>query len=127
MRGIRVMGGRWLRVLVLPVLAMQVGCFEPSDEAVARLEETKASGEALIEKFDTLEDRFLANQATVKLYTELRERHSSVSEIACKNQNEHFAAMVTHLDKMQQKSRKLRRRQVAEVDAVSLSRTYKKR
>jgi hypothetical protein len=120
------MGGRWLYLTLVPVFAFSVGCFGPSDEAQARLAETKASGEALIAKFDTLEDRFLSNQATVKLYDELRLRHASVSEIACKNQDNHYAQMVEHMEKTTEKSRKLRRRHVAEVDAVSLTRTTKR-
>lgn len=103
------MGRRGVFAVLVPVMMMSVGCFGPSDEAVARLAETKASGDALVKKFDGLEDRFLGNQANIKLYDELRSRHKSVSAIACANQSQHYTAMVKHMDKLTEKSRKMRR------------------
>lgn len=114
-------GKRGLFAILVPVVLLSVGCFGPSDEAKARLAETKASGDALIAKFEGLEDRFLGNQANIKLYDELRERHQSVSAIACANQNEHFAEMVSHLEKTTEKARKLRRSRNVASAKVTLS------
>lgn len=116
------MGGRrWLCAALLPTLLLSVGCMEPADEAKARLAETKASGDALVEKFEGLEERFLANQANVKLYDELRRRHRKVSELACANQGSHYNAMVKHIDRMVERARKLRRRTVVSASNVTLS------
>lgn len=121
------MGGRrWLYAVLVPAVMLSVGCMEPSDEAKARLAETKASGDALVEKFEGLEERFLVNQANVKLYDELRRRHGKVSEIACANQGNHYNAMVKHIDKMVEKARKLRRRTVASASDITLSSVSKK-
>lgn len=116
------MGGwRMLCAVVLPMALLSVGCMEPSDEAKARLAETKASGDALIKQFGGLEDRFLVNQQNVKLYDELRRRHGQVQEVACANQGSHYAQMVQHMEKTTEKARKIRRRNVASAN-VTLSR-----
>jgi hypothetical protein len=43
--------------------------------------------------FDALEDRLLVNQARVRFWREMRERHESATAIACASLEEHAYAM----------------------------------
>src|SRR6478609_5427811 len=94
------------------------GCFGPSKEAEARLAQTKADGDQLLAKFDGLEDRFIGNQANVKFYTQLAERHQQVSQVACGNNEYHFNAMVEHMERQEEKARLLKRNHLAEGEGV---------
>ncbi|MFL5320796.1 MAG: hypothetical protein ACJ790_14130 [Myxococcaceae bacterium] len=100
------------------VLISATGCFGPSQEAQARLAQTKAEGDQLIAKFDGLEDRFIGNQANVKFYGQLAERHSQVSQVACGNNEYHFNAMVEHMERQEEKARLLKRNHLAEGEGV---------
>jgi hypothetical protein len=97
------------------------GCFSPSEEALTRLEETKKSGEELDTAMAGLEERFLGNQHTVQLWGEMARRHGQVSEVACKNHSEHYAAMALKMEQQAEKARSLRKRR--SVAQVSLTRT----
>lgn len=104
-----------MQFVVLAALCLGgVGCFGPSEEAEARLQATKADGEALINKFDGLEERFVGNQANVKFYAELKSRHETVSAVACGNNDAHYNAMVESLEKQTEKARLLKRNHLAE-------------
>ncbi len=67
----------------------------PKDREI-RLERLAAERRALEKTFDHLEDRLVVNQARVRFWTEMRERHESVSAIACAVQDEHADAMALH-------------------------------
>jgi len=95
------------------VLLGATGCFSPPAEALARLEQVKAEGEALENAVDSLEERFLGNQANLAMWDEMARRHRMVSEVACKNHTEHFDQMVKKIVSMEEKARTLRRRRVA--------------
>ncbi len=66
----------------------------PKDREV-RLERLDAQRRALDLTFDRLEDRLITNQARVRFWREMRERHESVSAIACAVQDEHAEEMAT--------------------------------
>lgn len=115
MRGWMVESGRKLLLAVVGCLTLAgSGCLEPSQEAKDRLAQTKADGDALIKKFDGLEDRFIGNQANLQFYTELARRHQQVSEVACGNNEAHFNDMVAKMAKQEEKARLLRRNHIAE-------------
>ena len=84
---------RGASILVLAMLAF-AGC-APSDRDV-RIERARAETRMLAQNLDRLEDRLLANQARVRLWRELKDRHESVSAIACASQEEHAAEMAMH-------------------------------
>lgn len=75
-------------------IAFVVGC-APRDRD-ARLARVAAEGRSLEANLDRLEERLLATQARVRLWRELRERHESVSGIACASQEEHAEGMALH-------------------------------
>lgn len=104
------MAGIRKALLLGAALVGTTGCFEPSEEAVARLEQVKAQAEELDTAMASLEERFLGNQFRVMQWTELAERHQHVSEIACRNHGEHFSKMAAHFEKQNEKARMLKRR-----------------
>jgi outer membrane murein-binding lipoprotein Lpp len=80
---------------VLLASALATGCGAPRDRA-ARLARVSAEGRNLDESLDRLEERLLATQARVRYWREMRERHESVSAVACASQDEHAAEMAIH-------------------------------
>jgi hypothetical protein len=64
----------------------------PKDRGI-RLERLAAERRALDATFDRLEDRLVVNQARVRFWQEMRDRHESVSAIACAVQDEHAEQM----------------------------------
>jgi hypothetical protein len=82
--------------VVLAVLAAlsTLGC-APKDREI-RLERLAAERRALDKTFDHLEDRLVVNQARVRFWNEMRERHESVAAIACAVQDEHADEMASH-------------------------------
>ena len=85
---------RGASILVLAMLAF-AGC-APSDRDI-RIERARAETRMLAQNLDRLEDRLLANQARVRLWRELKDRHESVSAIACASQEEHATEMAMHV------------------------------
>jgi hypothetical protein len=81
---------RYAAVLVAAAVA-GAGC-APRDADVrrARLEAERRNLERTL---DTLEDRLLVNQARVRLWKELRERHESVAAVACASLEQHADEM----------------------------------
>ncbi len=67
----------------------------PKDREI-RLQRLAAERRALDATFDHLEDRLIVNQARVRFWQEMRERHESVSAIACAVQDEHADEMALH-------------------------------
>jgi len=81
--------------LLLATLAL-AACGGPRDADV-RIARARAETRMLSANLDRLEDRLLASQARVHLWQEMRQRHESVSAIACVSQEEHAAEMAMHL------------------------------
>jgi hypothetical protein len=84
-----------LRASPFLLVALVASACAPKDREV-RLARVAAEGRSLEVALDRLEDRLLANQARVRLWRELRERHEGVSAIACAVQEEHAEAMASH-------------------------------
>ncbi len=81
-----------MRAPTIVLAALVALACAPKDREV-RLERLAAQRRALDVTFDRLEDRLLANQARVRFWKEMRERHESVSAIACAVQDEHADEM----------------------------------
>jgi hypothetical protein len=73
--------------------AVAIAC-APSDRDV-RLERLEAERRSLVATFDHLEDRLVVNQARVRFWQEMRERHESVSAIACASLEQHAGEMAS--------------------------------
>lgn len=79
---------------ILVAVAVTAAC-APSDRAV-RLARLAGEKRNLAATLDRLEERLLADQARVRFWREMKERHESVSAIACAVQGEHAAGMALH-------------------------------
>jgi hypothetical protein len=76
---------------ILLVGIVAAGCTPPDrDIRLARLDAERRTLEAT---FDRLEDRLLVNQARVRFWQEMRERHESASAIACASLDQHATEM----------------------------------
>ncbi len=104
------MGVARTAVILIGGLVLGTGCFGPSKEAEERLAQTKRDAEELDGALASLEDRFLGNQYTVQLWSEMARRHGEVTQVACKNHSAHFAEMAEYLEKQTAKARMLKRR-----------------
>ncbi len=62
-------------------------------DADIRLARVAGERRNLEASFERLEERLLANQARVRLWREMRERHESVSAVACVSQEDHAREM----------------------------------
>jgi hypothetical protein len=85
--------------IVAILLCVSAGCAarEGDPGAEARRASFAAERKALDESLDRLEERLLGEQARVSFWTELQARHGAVSQLACKNLEEHARA-VARLD-----------------------------
>lgn len=64
----------------------------------------------LEERFDSLEDRLIADQARVRFWEEMRKRHENVSAIAVANLTQHAEGMALYQEKQQEKRDALARK-----------------
>ena len=109
-----------MRVLIVAsAVVLAAGC-APTDAEV-RLARVAAEKRNLEETFDRLEDRLLVNQARVRFWREMRDRHESVSAIACASLEEHAIEMVQRMDPPGRSS--LHRARVASASETAPART----
>jgi hypothetical protein len=82
------------RLRILLTAGVVIACAPPDREVrIGRLQAERRSLEAT---FDHLEDRLLVNQARVRFWEEMRDRHESVSAIACASLDAHAQEMALH-------------------------------
>ena len=103
-------------ISILVAVAMAAGC-APRDRSVrlARLDGERKNLEASL---DQLEDRLLADQARVRFWREMKDRHEGVAAIACAVQGEHADAMALHALPSEAPSSSLHRAKVAAASSV---------
>ena len=94
------------RPLLLIAGVLGAGCRSPQQRA--RLERLDREKQQMLEQLDDLEARLLADQARVRFWKEMRERHEVVSAIACRNLEGHVAQM----DRYQREQREKRQAKV---------------
>ncbi len=112
----------WGLGLAAMVLCLSSGCGAPPDEAEARLAELQAEEARMDAALDEVETRLLGNQATMHLWQELGRRHQEVSAIQCRVADEHLLGIAKHLEKQEEKARRMhRRRRMAAVDSAMLT------
>jgi hypothetical protein len=81
--------------IIVLAAAAALACAPPDREI--RLERLAAERRAIEATFDHLEERLTVNQARVRFWQEMKERHESVSAIACVVQDEHLQDMAARL------------------------------
>jgi hypothetical protein len=88
-----------LRTLTIAVVAALFAACAPSKEvdvARARLAAERRNLEAT---FEALEDRLVVNQARVRFWKEMRDRHESVTAVACATNDRHAEDMARVLNR----------------------------
>jgi hypothetical protein len=116
---------REVRLRQLPVVGAVAGLLLVacgSREPDIRLVRVRAERRNLEATLDRLEDRMLASQARVRLWQALRERHESVSAIACASQEEHADGMALHQLKQPSSLDRARVAAVSPAPAATLAR-----
>ncbi len=113
-------GSGWQGGAVVACLVLTGGCFSPPEEAVARLEQTRAEAASLHGALDEVEERLLGNHAKLTLWSELAERHQQVSEIACGNFTRHTEAMAALMRAQDAKARRLEQRARRAMEAAGM-------
>lgn len=100
-----------LPLLVGALLLFSTGCVgEALEEQQRALEEEQADRLA---RLDRLEGRLIGMAARQRAWSELRDRHARISEIACENVADHVVAMEAHRVKQREKTREMRARKRA--------------
>lgn len=106
---------RTLSPIACAVALFCSGCVgEALEEQRLALEEEQTARLAQLERLET---RLLGVAARQRAWSELRERHARVSEIACENVAEHATAMEAHRVKQREKVREMRARRRAAAKA----------
>ncbi len=96
---------RWRQVLLVGLFAAGCG---PRDADV-RLRRLQVERQALLIQLDHLEDRMVADQARVRFWREMRQRHESVTAVACNNLDSHAESMAMLARQQTDKQAMLRR------------------
>jgi hypothetical protein len=94
---------------VILLLVALAGCGRRDADA-ARRQRLAADRRGLEESLEQLEDRMLSDQARVRFWRELRERHERVSAVACTNLDRHAEAMAMLQDQQRHKRDALARK-----------------
>jgi hypothetical protein len=79
---------------ILLAIALATAC-APKDRAV-RLARVAGERKNLEASLEQLEERLLADQSRVRFWREMKDRHESVSAVACASQEEHAQGMAMH-------------------------------
>ncbi len=106
----------------LVVLAAMVACAacaaRPADDREVRRQRLEADHRALVAQLEDLQARLIVDAERVRFWQEMRDRHQSVSAIACTSQEAHAIAMAEYLEHEQTVSRHPTPRRQARVAAV---------
>ncbi len=88
--------GPRVRALLAAIAVVACAACVPRDREV-RLRRDESEHRALMARLEELQARLLADQARVRYWTEMRERHASTSAIACSTLESHALAMAQRL------------------------------
>lgn len=92
-------GGTRVKEVVLAAMLACVACAAaPAGDRDVRLQRIEADHRALMAQLDDLQARLLVDGERVRFWEEMRNRHQSVSAIACTSQEAHAIAMAEYLE-----------------------------
>src|SRR5512138_1510420 len=91
-RGSRVKG-----VVLTAMLALTACAGAPGADREVRRQRLEADHQALVAQLEDLQARLLVDAARVRFWEDMRERHESISAIACTSQEAHAIAMAEYL------------------------------
>ena len=108
--------------ILLIALAFSAACVPSKNDREVRLERLQGEHRALQAQLEDLQARLLVGRERVRFWEEMRDRHASVSAIACTSQEAHAAAMALSLEQERESAtldQRLRQARVAAVHAES--------
>lgn len=82
---------------LLAALALLAACGRTARDLEVRRARLAAEQRDLVATLEHLEDRLLVNQARVRFWREMRDRHDGVTAVACASQEQHAEEMARHL------------------------------
>ena len=85
------------RVVLTAVFACAACVGRPGADREVRLQRLEADHKALVARLDDLQARLLVDAERVRFWEDMRDRHESVSAIACTSQDAHAIAMAEYL------------------------------
>ncbi|GEJ57711.1 hypothetical protein AMYX_24520 [Anaeromyxobacter diazotrophicus] len=94
---------------VMLLAGCRAACGEPRALVEARAR-WNAERRALDERLDALEERLLADQARVRFWGEMRERHGNVAAVACSSLAHHAESVAAYEEQQRAKMSELTRR-----------------
>jgi len=74
---------------------------KPAGDREVRRQRLEADHRALVAKLDDLQARLMVDAERVRFWEEMRDRHQSVSAVACTSQEAHAMAMVEYREREQ--------------------------
>jgi hypothetical protein len=110
-----------IHVFIGACLLAVTGCGDSSEVEAARTQ-LLAERAALENALDDLQARLLVNRARVGFWTDLAERHESVSAVACASNEGHAEEMARLLQGRPEKRQGLRRQVAARTGPIAPSR-----
>lgn len=83
-----------MKVLVLTGMLVCAACaVQPESDRAVRRERLDSEHRALVAQIDELQARLLVDAERVRFWEQMRDRHETVSAIACTSQEAHAVAM----------------------------------
>ena len=87
-------GGPRVKERILGIaLACSAACAGSTGDREVRLERLSSENRALLAQLEDLQARLIVDQERVRFWEEMRDRHASVSAIACASQDAHSTGM----------------------------------
>ena len=91
-----------MKVLVLTGMLVCAACaVQPGSDREVRRERLASEHRALVARLDELQARLLVDAERVRFWEQMRDRHESVSAIACTSQEAHAVAMAESRERLE--------------------------
>lgn len=101
------------RALLVCVVAIAIGCGASGGDADARRARWAAERQRLEASLDDLQARLLVDRARVRFWTEMKDRHESISAVSCSGLEGHAEDIARLLEGRPEKRYGLRRQVAA--------------
>ncbi len=99
-------GGTRVKGVVFAAMVACTACaVRPADDREVRRQRLEADHRALVAQLEDLQARLIVDAERVRFWEEMRDRHQSISAIACTSQESHAIAMAEYLEHEQTVSR----------------------
>ncbi len=87
--------------MLTAILVCAACAVQPGSDREVRRERLASEHRALVARLDELQARLLVDAERVRFWEQMRDRHASVSAIACMSQDAHAVAMAESMARLQ--------------------------